>query len=255
MADAKALPKAGCWLVVAWLVAGALVARAETGGFHVGVAAAADLQRFTYDKSVYLPAAPDDVTNNADTDDGTLWTLGLFAGYRWPLGASGLHMDAEVDVAAHPKRLEGDLPGTGYTWTDTWPEDWWLERDRSYGITVRLGGTFAGGPWGWHVLAGLRRVETEFSVTETGCPGPDLLCPPTPLANFTEEVERSFNARSLGVGLERSLGERLALQFDVRYTDYKRKSWDRLFDGGVVIIPTELDGRETSAMLRLIWRP
>ena len=254
MADANALPKAGRWLVVAWLLAGALAARAEAGGFHVGVAAAADSQRFTYDKSVYAPATPNDVTTNADTADQALWTLGLCAGYRWHLGTSGLHLSAEVDVATHSDRLEGHLAGTGYTWTDTWPEDWWLERDLSYGVTMRLGGAFPGGPWGWHVLAGLRRVETEFSITETGCPGPYLLCPPTPLASFTEKVDRSFNARSLGVGLERSLSDRLALQFDLRHTDYKRESWDRLFDGGVVIIPTELEGRETSATLRLVWR-
>ena len=106
--------------------------------------------------------------------------------------------------------------------------------------------------FGLYVLTGLRGVKTEFSITETGCPGADLQCPPTPLASFTEKVDRSFSAWTLGAGLERRLGERFAAQLEVRRTDYKRKSWDRLFDEGAVIIPSTLNGRETTTTLRLV---
>ena len=257
MADWNGVVRRGGRLLAGCLLAGALAAGAEPGGPYLGVAGAADMQQFTYDKSVYTPEglASGEVTMNDDTAKDTLWTVGVFTGYRWPVGASGLRLAAEIDLMAHPQRLEGHLEGTGYTWTDTWPEDWWLDRDLSYGITLRLGGPFPGSRFGWHVLAGLKRAQTEFSITETGCPGADLQCPPTPLASFTEAVERDFNARVFGAGIAHPLTDVLSLELEVRRTEYDRKAWDRLFEGGAVIIPSALEGHDTTATLRLVWRP
>ena len=245
------------WLLGALCMFGALAAHGEgeQGRFYLGLGAAADAQEFTYGKTVYVP---DGLTPNAATSaegdaDQALFSLGAFGGYRWPLpGSGGLHLSAEVDLAFHPNRLKGHLEGTGYTWTDTWPEDWWLKRNYSYGFTLKLGGPLGDSGFGLYALAGLRGVKTEFSITETGCPGPDLQCPPTPLASFTEQVDRTFRAWTLGAGLERRLSERLAAQLEVRHTNYKRKSWDRIFDDGAVIIPSTLKGRETGAALRLV---
>ena len=254
MADRNGVVRQGGRLLAGCLLVGSLPAGAEPGGPYLGVAGAADMQQFTYDKSVYTPEgfASGEVTMNDDTAKDTLWTVGVFTGYRWPVGASGLRLAAEIDLMAHPQRLEGHLEGTGYTWTDTWPEDWWLKRNYSYGLTLKLGGPLGNSDFGLYALAGLRGVKTEFSITETGCPGPDLQCPPTPLASFTEKVDRTFRAWTLGAGLERQLSERFAAQLEVRHTNHKRKSWDRLFDDGAVIIPSTLKGRETSASLRLV---
>ena len=253
--NSNTLRIAQCWLLGGLFALGVLTAQAEGGRFYLGLGAVADAQEFTYGKTVYIPGG---LTRNeftsAEGDAGqTLFTLGGFGGYRWPLSASGgLHLSAEIDVAYHPNELKGNLEGTGYTWTDTWPEDWWLKRNYSYGLTLKLGGLLGDSDFGLYALTGLRSVKTEFSITETGCPGPDLQCPPTPLASFTEKVDRRFGARTLGVGLERQLGERFAAQLEVRHTNYKRKSWDRLFDDGAVVIPSTLNGRETSAALRLV---
>lgn len=233
---------------------GAAAAHAQAGGWYFGLGAAADSQTVTYGKTVYTAEAPGDSTSAGSEADEALFTVSALGGYRWHLPAeSGLHLSLEVDAAWHPNKLEGMLAGTGYTWTDTWPEDWWLERKSSQGVTVKLGGPLPGAAFDLYALAGIRRVATEFSITETGCPGPDLQCPPTPLASFTEAVDRNFSAWTVGAGVERQLGERFALQVEVRRTRYSGESWDRLFEGGVVI-PSSVGGRELGLALRLIRR-
>ena len=228
----------------------------EQGGWYLGVAAAADRQEFAYGKTVYTEAGlAQGVVTSADSDaNRAALMFGGLAGYRWPLpGRRGLHLDVEVDAAWHPSKLKGHLEGTGHTWTDTWPEDWWLRGSVSYGLAVKLGGRLANSACNLYALAGLRTIATEFSITETGCPGPELQCPPTPLASFTEAVDRRFGARVFGVGLERPLGERHALQLEARRIDYQRKRWNRLFEGGV-IIPSTVEGSENGVALRLIRR-
>ena len=239
-------------LLAALFALGGMAAYAQQDGLYLGFGAAVDNQDFTYGKTVYTEARPDEVTSAESSADQTLSTLGLLAGYRWQLpGNRGMHLSAEFDVAWHPNELEGHLQGTGYTWTDTWPEDWWLQRNTSYGVALRLGGLLQRSDFDLYVLAGLRRVSAEFTITETGCPGPDLQCPPTPLASYTDEVDRRLSAWMLGAGIERSLSERFALQVEVRVIDYRRDSWDRLFEGGV-IIPSTINGRETGLAVRLI---
>ena len=230
------------------------LAHANHSGPYLGLGTAADSQIVTYGKTVYTAEAPGESTSADSEADEAVFTLGVFGGYRWNLpGESGLNLSLELDAAWHPNKLEGMLAGTGYTWTDTWPEDWWLERKSSQGLTVKLGGPLSGTAFDLYALAGLRRVATEFSITETGCPGPDLQCPPTPLATFTDTVDRSFSAWTIGAGVERRLGERFALQVEVRRTRYSGESWDRLFEGGVVI-PSSVGGRELGLALRLVRR-
>lgn len=235
----------------------ALATHAQDGQWHFGVGAAAERQDFTYGKTVYTEEslAQGEFTSAKSGVAQTLPTLNVFAGYRWPVpGLGGLDLRAEVDVAWHPTKLKGHLEGTGYTWTDTWPEDWWLKRDHSYGLTLKLGGLLNRPDTDLYALVGIRSVVTEFTITETGCPGPDLQCPPTPLASFTDSVDRRFTAWALGAGLERRLTERLAMQLELRRTEYRRERWDRLFEGGV-IIPSTLNGSEFGLALRLVVRP
>ena len=233
---------------------GAAVSQAAPDGLYIGLDAAVDRQDFTYGKTVYTEEglAAGQFTSAESDAAQTLPTVGVFGGYRWQLpGGKGLHVGAELDVAWHPNELEGHLQGTGHTWTDTWPEDWWLQRNLSYGVTFRLGGLLPRSDFNLYALAGVRRVHAEFTITETGCPGPDLRCPPTPLASFTDSVDRRLGAWMLGAGIERSLGERFSLQLEARLIDTRRDSWDRLFEGGV-IIPSTISGRETGLALRLI---
>lgn len=241
-------------LLTALFGMGALPAQAEAARWHIGVGAEMERQAFNYGKTVYTEAGlAQGVVTSADSDaEGTLATVAAFAGRRWPLpGERGLALVAEVDVAWHPTRLEGYLQGTGHTWTDTWPEDWWLQRDHSYGLTLKLAGLRKRPGLDVYALAGWRRTAAEFSITETGCPGPELQCPPTPLASFTDAVDRRLAAWSLGAGVERRLSARHALQVEVRWRDYRRNRWNRLFEGGVVI-PSTVDGSELGLAVRLV---
>ena len=251
----SAAPNAREVLVAALLALCAIAARADDGGLYLGLGASLDSQQFTYGKTVYTSSsrALDAFTSAESEADQLLPTLGVFAGYRLNLPLSRLHVSIEVDGAAHPSKLKGHLEGTGYTWLDTWPEDWWLKRKSSYGLAVKLGGLLGPLPIDLYALAGLRSVETDFSITETGCPGPELLCPPTPLASFSDTVERTLRAWTVGAGLERKLSDRYAAQLEVRRTDFRRKSWDRLFEGGVVI-PSTVNGAELEAALRIVRR-
>lgn len=66
-------------------------------------------------------------------------------------------------------------------------------------------------------------------------------------------MDRRLGAWTVGAGLERQLGERFAMQLEVRFLDHQRKSWDRLFEGGV-IIPSTINGSEVGVALRLLRR-
>ena len=165
---------------IAGRLAGALLAlcaiavQADDGGLYMGIGASLDSQQFSYGKTVFTPEsrAAGTFTSAESAADHLLPTLAAFAGYRLPLPLSRLHLSVEVDGAAHPSKLNGHLEGTGYTWLDTWPEDWWLKRKSSYGLSVKLGGLLGPSPIDLYALAGLRSVAAEFSITETGCPGP-----------------------------------------------------------------------------------
>lgn len=240
-------------LVVLLLLAGQMAAAEQ--GPYLGFGASVAGQQFTYGKTVYTQAslARGESTSAESDADHILPTLAVFGGFRWQLPWRSLHLSAELDAAMHPSKLNGYLEGTGYTWTDTWPEDWWLKRNHSYGLTLKLGGPPGQYGLGLYALVGMRHVATEFAITETGCPGPELECPPTPLASFSETVERKLAAWRLGAGLERQLSQSFAVQLEVFSTDYRRKSWDRLFEGGVVI-PSTVNGTEVEAALRLVRR-
>ena len=89
---------------------------------------------------------------------------------------------------------------------EVWPEDWSLAKDRSYGITARLGtGFFA--PLGAriYVFGGMRRLEADFKTSYTGC----LLltaCLPDEFTNGRERHDEDYDAWIAGVGVEKNFG-------------------------------------------------
>ena len=46
---------------------------------------------------------------------------------------------------------------------ENWPEDWSLAKDRSYGLTFRIGGRVPILNTSAYVLAGVRRIQADFS--------------------------------------------------------------------------------------------
>ena len=243
-------------LVISILAGMAADVGAEPGRFYAGVGLSADFQDVRYQKSVHT--ANSKRGPYGASDDETAYGFGVLAGYRWPLG-SGLYLSGELDVARHSEKLHGNLQGTGRLYGQVWPENWSFEKDYSYGLTLKLGGAFNGSDLELYALAGVRNIRAKFAITETGCADPnqtDLAqCAQNPgLVTGTVKRDRDYTAWILGAGIEKPLCETMGLQMEVRYADYRRESWDRLFkdDTTTATIPTGVSGNETSVALRLI---
>ena len=243
---------AGCLLTSLTAVANAQGAAGD-GRFYLGAGVSADFQDLRYDKSVYrgedYPEGPG--FDDSGSSDKTGYGAALLAGYRWSLPGREFYLSGELDAAYHGGVLRGALAGTGQRQGDVWPENWSLDRNYSYGLTLRLGRAPGPRGVGWHLLAGARGVDTDFTITEIGCPDP-FVCPPDPLVSGTVKRDRTLNAWTIGAGLERALGANVALQLEARYTDYLRKSWNRLWNEGEVVIPSALEGDEVNLSLRLL---
>ena len=248
--------------VAASLLSGAAspaLARSAESGFYFGLAGSQERQDVRYFKSVGhlgrgLSAAQDD----ADRD---VSGLGAFAGYRRTLGqAAGIWLAGELEWTAHSGTMRGRYPGAcrhagACTYFgDAWPEAWTLEKDRSRALTLRLGfrADFLGPGASLYALAGVRRVRADFTVTYRGCGDPATappagVCPAGMVWSATDRLGRDFDAWTFGAGLEQFVGERFALQAELRYTDYEREAWMPV--AGVV--RAALSGRERGASLRL----
>ena len=165
--------------VLATATAFATACACADDGLYIGAAAAAAFYEVDYHKSVDS-RNPLNVSSNtgqiffaADSADDTTWDAGLLLGYR--LGFGPVTLDLEGDFVSHSGTASGRLPGAGSSpernqLGEVWPEDWSLAKDRSYGITARLGtGFFA--PLGAriYVFGGMRRLEADFKTAYTGC--------------------------------------------------------------------------------------
>ena len=240
---------------------------AAADGFYFGLAASQERQDARYFKSVDHAARG----SSAARDDGDrdVSGAGAFAGYRRTLDqAAGVWLAGELEWTAHSGTLRGRYPGAcahagecGY-FGDAWPEDWTLEKDASRALTLRLGvrADFLGPGASLYALAGVRRIRADFSVTYRGCGDPGTAPRPGPLVcgdgddadslpdwwDATDRLGRSLDAWIFGAGLEKFVGERFALQAELRYTDYDREAWMP-----VPVVRAALSGRELGAALRL----
>ncbi len=233
---------------------------AAADGFYFGLAASQERQDARYFKSVDHAARG----RSAARDDGDrdVSGLGAFAGYRRTLDqAAGVWLAGELEWTAHSGALRGQYPGAcrhagACTYFgDAWPEAWTLEKDRSRALTLRFGfrADFLGPGASLYALAGVRRIRADFSVTYRGCGDPatappDGVCPPGRVWSATDRLGRDFDAWTVGAGVEKFVGERLALQAELRYTDYGREAWT---PPEAEAVRAALSGRELGASLRL----
>lgn len=231
---------------------------AQEGRFYMGIGLTVDSQDARYHKSVIVGeefAREDGPTSDSSSADETIYGLGASLGYRWPFFGSGdFYLSGEIDVAYHSGALRGNLSGTGRGFPETWPEAWSLEKDYSYGLTLKLGRILPGDSnLNLYTLAGVRSIRTDLKIKETaGCEPHISPCPPYPSNIFILKHKRDFTAWVLGAGVEKLIGESMSLQLEARYTDYSRKSWSRRFADPYVVIPSALDGDETGLALRLV---
>lgn len=233
-----------------------------SGRFYVGLVGSAEQQDARYSKSVANNATG--AVNTAHDDaDREIYGLGIVGGYQWPLSADGgIYLSGEVEVLRHSGRIRGQYPGACKhdgpctRFGDAWPESWDLEKNSSWGATLKLGlrPEFAGPDVSVYVLAGFRHMRTDFSVTYSGCfvaVSPGQECPSGSMAiNETLASDRNFDAWTVGLGAEKQLDGSLALQVEARYTDYEEEAWVDRHEA--VTVPIALSGREIGLSLRLL---
>ena len=111
---------------------------------------------------------------------GPFYGMALLAEYRWPLSGNGAFLSTEADVRSHRGSVDGKLDGVGISperkqLGESWPDDWSFEKKRSYGLTLRIGGSpgaLRSRDESIYLLAALHRVEARITVDFNGCLSP-----------------------------------------------------------------------------------
>ena len=240
----------------------AVGAAAQTnGGPYIGVSASGSLYDVDYSKAVDN-TSPTNVSANAGrvirgvaAADSATWDAGLLAGLRVPLGS--LYVDVEGDVVLHQGSASGYLAGAGTSpgrneLGEVWPEDWSLTKERSFGAAVRLGMEVPVLDASVYALFGVRRLDAEFETAYTGCLLPSG-CPPGEPTSGEEQHDEDFDARMIGVGIEKAFGG-AAIRGEARYTDHGSSTRTVPFTDVGVTVPVELTTSEFSLGASLIWR-
>ena len=263
------LPHAGMvFLLLAALVVPVSVS-AQNGGFRAGVLVPMERVKATLAKTVDNTAAntlvPPPRRGTLVMDEGSADTwgsgVGAFLGYRAPLGGSGFHMGARVDAALHFAAVDGQLTGVGDSpgrnqLGESWPDQWTFERKRSFGLTMEIGGSpgaLASMDATLFLLGGIRLAQVELTNRFNGCMLPEG-CGPSDFVSGTDARDLNHQAFTFGFGLEKGLGEGLALRVEASHTPYCDEQWTAQFTEVGVTVPTVLDAGETGLKVGVVWR-
>jgi len=248
-------------LAAALLGMGAGTDAVAEDGYYLGISAVAALYDATYDKTVDNTAATNASMLFAgerlaarDSADQLTYDVGLLVGYRGSFGV--LFYSIEGDLTVHRGELSSRFEGVGTTPRrnqvgENWPEDWSLAKDRSYGLTLRVGGKVPILDTSGYVLVGVRRVETDFERSYTGC-FLTRLCEPQEFGTGVEFFDENFNAFATGVGIEQPFGP-ATLRAELRYVFHGEATQLALFDDLGVRVPTSLDASEIGLGAALLW--
>ena len=249
---------------ILWIFAGA--APAEGGDFYVGVTGAGERLDVLYDKTVDN-TSPSNLSLNQGqvfrADDSATkvgYGYGFLAGYRVPLGLTGVFVAGEGDLAYHRGVALGRFPGLGTSegrnqLGEAWPEDWSFDKDKSFGFTLRLGaGIPVVGPGlgpSVYGLVGVRRLGAGFRSDYTGCLNPTPCTDASQFTSGTDRFDENFTGWTTGGGIEKKLGN-ISLRGEVRYTDYGSASRTISFTDVGVTVPFSLETSGVSARLGLL---
>ena len=242
---------------------------AEGLRFHAGIAVPLERLDAFFEKTVDNTAAntrvPEPrkgmVFHDEDSANTMAFGVGLSVGCDLPLAGSGLDLGGEVDIALHGGAAEGQLEGVGTSpgrnqLGESWPDHWSLERDRSYGFTLKLGGKpdILRSPGAkLYALAGIRRLEGRFATRFNGCmdPSPCSAGGDPDFVTGTDSRDLELQGWTAGIGMDKMLGQQLALRAEIRYTRYDGEDWTTPFDEVGVTVPASLEAGETGLSLRL----
>ena len=252
------------WVALVTWSALPVVAQEQEGGdsgLYLGVVASSALYDVDYQKGVDS-TNPANTSANAgrvlfsnDSADDITWDAGPVLGYRFGSGPS--YLELEADLVNYTGSVSGRLPGAGSSpgrnqLGEVWPENWSLAKERSFGLTIRLGSAMPALGGSIYGFAGLRRLDAEFATSYRGCLSPSG-CAPGQLTFGEETHDEEFDAWVAGVGLEKMLGK-IGIRAEVRYTDHGESSRTVPFESVAVVVPVALSTSELGVGLGLIWR-
>lgn len=260
--------------LVVVLSASATPARAQTflnesGGFYLGLSLPVGSFGATMRKAVDNTAANtlvpeprrgrvfrDEVTGNALT-----YGLALTAGYRLPIAGDALYVHGEVGAGWNGGALDARFAGVGVSAErkqlgESWPDVWTVEKPLSYRAVVRVGGRPIGllaRDLSMYLMAGVAFTDVRLRTDYDGCFSTEP-CEPAEFESGTENLDFDFSAWIAGVGLERRLGDRLAVRVEASYAPYAREEWVTPFADVGVTVDSHIDAHETGLTLSVVRR-
>ena len=237
--------------------------------WYIGLTVPVERVNASYDKTVDNTEASNprrgQVLQDNDSDDTFAYGIGFLVGHRIPLltKEDGFYLSAELDLAFHGGQAKGQLPGVGDSPGrnqpgESWPDRWSFEKNRSYGFTIKLGGS-PGVLRSWdtsvYVLGGIRLIQAQFQNHYRGCLHV-VNCTSTTQPEFvsgTDSRNLDYTAWQYGAGVEKMLSEHLGLRVEARYTQYNSKRWVELFSDVGVRVPTTIDADDVGMLMSLAW--
>ncbi len=188
-------------------------------------------------------------TNARDSENEEDMMFGIAVGYQFSL-APRTHLKTELDFAAHKQAIHGFLDGTGTDPEDVWPGAWSVEKNRSAGLTFKLGyEPEAINPIdSIYLLTGVRWLPLTGEVHANGNAAPNQ-----PIAAVSR---RDFDVRPwvIGTGATFEALETGQFNFELRYMDY---GFDWFFPGDSdpadTIIRHDIDVNEWKLLFGYSW--
>ena len=258
------------WAVAAGaFVASPIAGQTETAlrGFHLGLTLpsgglGATMQK-TVDNTDRNTLVPEPrrgkVFRDEVSGDGFTYGVGAVGGYRLPFSGGRWFLEGEVGIEWHGGSTEAQFAGVGVSAErrqlgESWPDRWILAKSRSYGATLRLGGDPGGldsQGFAVYLLAGVRLADVQLTSHYTGCFSPEP-CEPAEFGSGRNDRDLDLMAWMAGVGLERSLGERVAIRAEAGYAMYAREEWVTRFDDFVFTVTPGVDASEVGLSLGLV---
>ncbi len=255
------------YLVVLFLISTVGAVSANGGDIYFGASASADRLNVLYEKIVDNTNPQNFSRNQGQTlrDEASATNLaynyGFLAGYKVPLSVTGVYVALEGEMLRHGGVAVGRLVGQGSSsgrnqLGEVWPEEWTLEKERSYGLTARVGaGIPFFGTWfgpSAYGLVGVRRLNAGFRSEYTGCVTEAACTEPDQFVSGSDSFSESFSGWTVGGGVEKKVGS-LAVRGEVRVTDYSKAGRVIPFDDLFVSVPLDLEPDSISFGITLLW--
>lgn len=245
------------------------VADAAAHSLYVGISTSRQRLDASYNKAVDNTDPKNTSTQSGKVNESEsnaaemVFGFGRLLGYRMEFGEDGFFLSGEFDLEAYGgSRVSGNIHEQGSTegpnqLGESWSEDWNIEREISYGLTLKLGGS-PGMLETWkanvYALAGFRRTQTRFDAYYSGC----FKSEPCVVGDYESgRIDRDthYTAWTAGVGVEKMIWKNIALGIEGSYTGYKTEKWVTSFRDLGVEVASESGSHDVGLSLNLVCYP